>query len=144
MRPKEDDDVRRSLQRENDCAVRVAAEGYQVQQNPTRPEVTAAREATGDTGNLKKTPDYLVEGHVFDCYAPSPSKSLRGVWDEVGQKVKKRQTQRVVLHLGDWRGDPQALKKQFDDWPVPNLKELVAVKRDGGIIQIVDGTEKGG
>lgn len=50
----------------------------------------------------------------------------------------------MVLHLGDWRGDPQALKKQFDDWPVPNLKELVAVKRDGGIIQIVDGTEKGG
>ncbi|KXK62290.1 hypothetical protein AWW66_09130 [Micromonospora rosaria] len=137
MSPSEDDEVRRSLHLENECADTVAARGYQVHQNPTRPEIAQARLVTGDTGDPGRTPDYLVEGHVFDCYAPTPPKSVRGVWDEVRQKVDKGQTQRVVLNLEDWRGDVRALQKQFDDWPVPDLKELVAVRGDGEIIQIV-------
>jgi hypothetical protein len=47
------------------------------------------------------------------------------------------ETQRVVLNLEDWNGDLVALQKQFDDWPVPGLKELVAVQRSGVIVQIV-------
>jgi hypothetical protein len=43
----------------------------------------------------------------------------------------------VVVNLHDWRGDLAALHKQFDDWPIPGLKELVAVTRSGAIIQIL-------
>ncbi|MBQ1075610.1 hypothetical protein KBX06_20950 [Micromonospora sp. C31] len=43
----------------------------------------------------------------------------------------------MVLNLQDWRGDLSTLQKQFDDWPVPALKELVAVTRSGTIVQIV-------
>lgn len=106
-------------------------------QNPTRPEVADARLRTGDTGNPRKTPDYLLEGHVFDCYSPTPPKPVRGVWTEVSGKVTESQTQRVVLNLQDWRGDLTALRKQFDDWPIPGLKELKAVTRSGVIMQIV-------
>lgn len=135
--PKEDDEVRRSLELENKCADIVAERSYRVHQNPTKPEIADARVNTGDTGNPGKTPDYLIEGHVFDCYAPTPPKRVRGVWDAVSEKVGQGQTQRVVLNLEDWRGDLTALQKQFDDWPIDGLKELVAVTRNGSIVQII-------
>ena len=34
-------------------------------------------------------------------------------------------------------GTSQLLRKQFDDWPIPGLKELVVVTRSGAIMQIV-------
>jgi hypothetical protein len=129
--------VRRSLELENECADIVADKGYRVHQNPTKPEIAGARLNTGDTGNPEKTPDYLIEGHVFDCYAPTPPKPVRGVWNAVVEKVDRGQTQRVVLNLEDWRGDLPALQKQFDGWPINGLKELVAVTRSGAIVQIV-------
>ena len=130
-------DERRPLELENECADTVAHEGYRVHQNPTKPEIAEARRHTGDTGNPAKDPDYLIEGHIFDCYSPTPGKPVRGVWSEVQSKIEKEQTQRVVLNLTDWNGDLTALRRQFDDWPIDRLKELVAVKPDGGIVQIV-------
>lgn len=129
--------MRRSLELENECADTLAAEGYLLQQNPTRQEVAEARNGTGDPGNPGKDPDYLIEGHVFDCYSPTPAKSVRGVWSGVADKIASGQTQRVVVNLNDWRGDLAALQKQFDDWPIAGLKELVAVTRRGAIIQIL-------
>ncbi|MCM0676650.1 hypothetical protein NCC78_18445 [Micromonospora phytophila] len=129
--------MRRSLELENECADTVADQGYRVHQNPTPSEIAEARLKTGDTGKPEKAADFLIEGHVFDCYAPGPRKPLRGVWGEVSVKVGKGQTQRVVLNLEDWRGELAALRKQFDDWPIPSLKELVAVTRGGVIVQIL-------
>jgi hypothetical protein len=122
---------------ENECADRVAGKGYQIHQNPTNQEVADARRHTGDTGRPEKEPDYLIEGYVFDCYAPTAPVPARAVWRAVSKKVSAEQTQRVILNLRDWRGDLAALQKQFDDWPVSGLKELAAVTRSGAIIQIV-------
>jgi contact-dependent growth inhibition (CDI) system CdiA-like toxin len=135
--PNQTDRNRRGLTLENECADSLAHKGYQVHQNPTAQEIADARLSTGDTGDPKKTPDYVLEGHVFDCYSPTPSKPVRGVWTEVSRKVTDLQTQRVVINLQDWGGDVTALRKQFDDWPIPRLKELVAVTRGGAIMQIV-------
>ena len=55
----------------------------------------------------------------------------------VADKIASEQTQRVMVNLHDWRGDLTALQKQFDDWPIPGLKELVAVTRSRAIIQIL-------
>ncbi|MBQ1074805.1 hypothetical protein KBX06_16750 [Micromonospora sp. C31] len=125
------------MELENQCADTVAAEGYRLHQNPTRQEVADARLGTGDSGKPAKDPDYLIEGHVFDCYSPTPAKSVRGVWSGVSDKIASEQTQRVVVNLHDWRGDLASLQKQFDDWPIAGLKELVAVTRSGAIIQIL-------
>ncbi|AYF30451.1 hypothetical protein CSH63_23980 [Micromonospora tulbaghiae] len=132
-----DEATRRALGLENQCADVLANEGYRVHQNPTGREVADARGRSGDIGNPSKTPDYLIEGHVFDCYSPTPPKPVRGIWTEVSKKIDKSQTQRVVLNLQDWRGDLAALRKQFDDWPIAGLKEVAAVTRSGAIIQIV-------
>ncbi|WP_433533449.1 hypothetical protein ACQPYA_10025 [Micromonospora sp. CA-263727] len=128
---------RRSLELENECADRVASHGYRVHQNPTRQEVADARLHTGDTGKPEKAPDFLIEGHVFDCYAPTPTVPPRAVWSAVSKKIDAQQTQRVMLNLHDWRGDVAALHKQFHDWPITGLKELAAVTRHGAIIQII-------
>ncbi|WP_434739348.1 hypothetical protein [Micromonospora sp. SH-82] len=129
--------MQRALQLENECADTFADAAYQVHQNPTRQEIGQARHDTGDTGEPDKDPDYLVEGHVFDCYSPTATRAVRGVWTAVEEKIVRKQTQRVVINLQDWTGDLGALRKQFDDWLIPNLKEVAAVTRNGEIIQIL-------
>ncbi len=111
--------------------------GYRVHQNPTKQEVADARLDTGDIGKPEKAPDFLIEGHIFDCYPPTPPVPVRAVWSAVSRKIDAEQTQRVILNLHDWRGDLAALRKQFDDRPIAGLKELAAVTRNGAIIQIV-------
>ncbi|MGC4808694.1 hypothetical protein [Micromonospora sp. DT233] len=128
---------RRALELENECADSVAAKGYLVHQNPTPQEVGEARARTGDSGNPDKDPDYLVEGHVFDCYSPAARTSVRNLWSQVREKIDDEQSQRVVLNLNDWKGEMGALRRQFDDWPIDGLKELVAVKPDGTIQEII-------
>ncbi|MFF5051730.1 hypothetical protein ACFY1S_00900 [Micromonospora sp. NPDC000663] len=137
MSPNEKPRERRALELENECADRVAGKGYRVHQNPTWQEIADARLETGDSGRPEKAPDFLIEGHVFDCYAPTAPVPPRAVWSAVSRKVDAEQTQRVMLNLHDWRGDLAALHKQFHDWPITGLKELAAVTRDGAIIQII-------
>ncbi|MFV2116562.1 hypothetical protein ACFHW0_30140 [Micromonospora sp. LOL_025] len=138
MRAKERPTERRSLELENEAADLIADRGYRVHQNPTKQEIVDAQRNTGDVVDPGRSPDYLVEGQVFDCHAPGPTTSVRAIGSAVTRKITDAQTQRVVLNLQDWRGgDLAALQKQFDDWPVPALKELVAVTRNGTIIEIV-------
>ncbi len=137
INPKQDATVRRSLALENSGAVTLADNGYRVQQNPTADEVAAARQNTGDVGRPSSDPDYLIEGRVFDCYSPSENKSVRGVWSETEDKILKEQTQRVVVNLEGWAGDMSALRRQFNDWPIANVKEVKAITPDGDIIQLI-------
>jgi hypothetical protein len=124
------------LKRENDGAIILADHGYRVHQNPSPQQVAGARIQTGDLGKAASRPDYLVEGHVFDCYAPKETRSPRGIWDAVSEKVDDEQTQRVVVNLQDWRGDVDMLRKQFADWPVHGLKELKVIMPNREIVQI--------
>ncbi|MFC4068198.1 CdiA C-terminal domain-containing protein [Actinoplanes subglobosus] len=115
----------------------IADAGYRIHQNPTPLEVANSRSRTGDIGSATRKPDYLIEGRVFDCYSPTKAnKAVRGIWDEAEDKVNKGQTQRVVVNLEDWRGDLDALQRQFDNWPIPGLKELKVVTQRGEIIQM--------
>ncbi|WP_121401217.1 hypothetical protein [Micromonospora sp. M71_S20] len=132
-----DASTRRALELENECADTVAGRGYRIHQNPTAQEASGARVHTGDSGNPDKDPDYLLEGYVFDCYSPAVRTSVRNIWSQVREKVDDEQTQRVIVNLKDWKGDMTALRRQFDDWPIDGLKELVVVKPDGTIRQII-------
>jgi hypothetical protein len=113
----------------------LAGHGYRVHQNPTKLEIAMARDRAGDVVRASAEPDYLVEGRVFDCYSPTPTKAMRGVWSETRDKIAKQQTQRVVINLQDWQGDINALRQQFATWPIPGLKEVKVITKDGQIIQ---------
>ncbi|WP_433554610.1 hypothetical protein ACQP08_09450 [Micromonospora zamorensis] len=75
----------------------------------TRQEIADARFRTDDSGNPNKDPNYLIDGHVFDCYSPTLGKPVRGVWSEVRAKVDKEQTQRVVAQGIEHRFPKQRL-----------------------------------
>ncbi|WP_186333524.1 hypothetical protein [Paenibacillus xylanexedens] len=65
----------------------------------------------------KRDPDFRIEGRIFDCYAPTENKGIRGIWSEVQEKVViKQQTKNVVINLTKWSGDDSALLKQFKEW----------------------------
>jgi len=136
--PKEDDEVRRSLTAENNCAVVLADKGgYRVKQNPSADEVAQSRQESGDKGRPTAEPDYLVEGRVFDCYAPTENTNARNIYSAVERKVEDGQTQRVVLNLEGWQGNMSDLQRQFDTWPIEDLKEVKAITPDGDIVQII-------
>ena len=103
--------------RENESADILARAGYRVEQNPVVPG--------------SKEPDYRIEGRIFDNYAPSTSRA-RKIWSEVQDKILDEQADRIVLNLDDSPVTLQVLKRQFNDWPMPGLKEVIVVR--GGTI----------
>lgn len=124
INPKMDDVTKRSLELENQAANTLAKNGYDVVQNP--PKLPNG-----------KAPDYLIEGKYFDCYSPTSSKSVRGVWSVLkDEKLDAGQADRFVLNLKDWKGDFSVLQQQFKDWPIDKLQEILVIKNDGSIFNL--------
>ena len=118
---KADIETKTSLELENETADILAKNGFDIEQNPI-------------IKGTSKEPDYLIEGKVFDCYAPyNKSKPVRGIWSEVRDKVLKDQTKRVVINLKNWEGDVSKLQQQFMDWSIEGLEELMYISKDGKI-----------
>jgi hypothetical protein len=107
----------RSLTRENESATTLAKNGYKVQQNPP----------TLPNG---KNPDYIINGEVFDNYAPSTSR-VRNAWSEIEDKVLRGQTNNVVVNLADTSITPAALKEQLINYPIPSLKQVIIIDKLG-------------
>nr|WP_229830548.1 hypothetical protein [Actinoplanes ianthinogenes] len=133
----QNEEGRRSIGRENEAASLLAANGYRIQQNPSKAEIAQARQAHGDLGSPMKDPDYILEGRVFDCYSPNPATNARNAWSEVRDKGEDGQTQRVVMDLKYWKGDMSMIWRQFRDWPLPKIKEVKMITPDDQIIQII-------
>jgi hypothetical protein len=112
----------RDLQLENEGAEVLARNGYDVQQNPT---------VTGT-----KNPDYLVEGEVFDCYAPRSETSSNSVYSRIDDKVFSGQTERIVLNTTDWTGDISQVQGMLNEYPIVNLREVIVVDGSGSVIRI--------
>ncbi|WP_308722315.1 WXG100 family type VII secretion target [Paenibacillus polysaccharolyticus] len=121
--------TKQSLELENDAADVLARNGYQIEQNPK------VRESDGI--DINRDPDFRIEDRIFDCYSPTENKGIRGIWSEVEEKVvAKKQTKNVVINLSKWAGDDASLLKQFRDWKIEGLEEVIAIKKDGKIISV--------
>lgn len=119
--PKDDIATSVSLKKENETAEILARDGFDIQQNPF-------------IKGTEKNPDYLIEGKIFDCYAPfNNNKGVRGIWSQVEEKVLKEQTQRVIINLKDWKGDLSKLEKQFFDWKIEKLEEVIYITKENKI-----------
>ena len=109
--------------RENETAEVLARNGYNIEQNPV---------VEGTTRN----PDYRIEGEIFDCYSPGGNTKVRNIWSTVEEKVVfKQQADNIVLNLDDWLGNLDDLIKQFKDYSIEGLKEIIAVQ-DGKVFSI--------
>ncbi len=116
------------MTRENESADVLTRAGYDVTQNPAVPG--------------PKNPDYFIirpgsapsAGSIYDNFAPSTS-SARNIWSVVKEKVRSGQTSRVVLNLNDSGVSLEALKKQFSDWAIEGLEDVILVK-DGKVFHL--------
>lgn len=109
------------LQLENLSARILTNLGFDLIQNPDAVKGTLFKNyyrniRRNEALDHNKSPDYLVEGRVFDHYAPS-SPTLQGVVNGIISKIVKLQTHRIILNLMNNEG---FLSKQW------NLKDLEA------------------
>jgi Domain of unknown function (DUF4157)/Contact-dependent growth inhibition CdiA C-terminal domain len=113
INPKDAPENIRALTRENESAQILAREGHDVTQNPSVPG--------------PKNPDFLVDGQIYDNYAPTTSTS-RSIWSVVKGKVESGQASRIVLNLDDSAVSLEALAKQFSTWPIEGLVDVIVIK----------------
>jgi hypothetical protein len=120
IEPKSDAATVRGRTRENEAAALLARLGYDVEQSPAVPGA--------------KNPDYLIEGRVFDAYAPQADRP-RNIWSEVQKKVLKGQADRILIVLEDSSVTMGALTRQFGEYAIPGLNEVLAL-RDGTVVPL--------
>ncbi|KAF6659464.1 contractile injection system protein, VgrG/Pvc8 family [Paenibacillus polymyxa] len=85
----------RGLERQNEAADVLTEQGYRT---------TMLDELDNGNGygiDPKKSPDFIIERQVFDCYAPDTTTSLRNILDTLREKTTK-QARRIVLNLNDY------------------------------------------
>jgi hypothetical protein len=112
-----------NLRKQQQAGDHLAQAGYHVEHEPRIP-------------GAAKHPDYLIEGKVFDCYAPVTT-DPDAIWYTVKQKVSKGQADRIVLTLqGNPSVDLGALKRVFGNYPMLGLKELIVVTPEGGVVHL--------
>jgi hypothetical protein len=118
----------RSITRQNEAADLLAREGYDIEMLPYKVD------GNGQGLIPSANPDYKILGEVFDCYSPNTS-NVRNIWTTVQEKTLS-QGRRIVLHLDDFTGSMDDLAKQFTDWPIDTLDELLVIK-NGKIARLV-------
>jgi len=116
--PNSDEATQRGHQRENESAQILGQNGFDIIQNP----------AVDGT----KNPDYLINGEIYDHYAPSTDRA-RNIWSEVKGKVEKDQAANIVIGLQDSDVDEDALQQQFENWPIEGLGDVIIIRPDGTI-----------
>lgn len=79
-----------------------------------------------------KRPDYLINGEIYDHYAPSTDRA-RNIWSEVKGKVEKDQAANIVIGLQDSDVDEDVLRQQFKNWPIDGLDDVIIIRSDGTI-----------
>jgi hypothetical protein len=124
VNPDESPENQRALRLENQAAVTLAEAGYDIEQLPERKN--------------QKNPDYRIEGQIFDGYAPTTD-NVRNIWTYVQkQKVDRGQADRVVIILDDpdAQASVDAVRQQFQDYPIPGLREAKVIGPGGAIIDI--------
>ena len=110
--------TRRSAFRENESADIFFANGHSVEQKPIIPG--------------RKNPDYVIDGEVFDNYAPTTG-NLRNIRGLIERKILENQTRNIILNMRD----TSVTAKQIDDYlllyPVEELNQIWIIDRMGQI-----------
>lgn len=92
-------------------------------------------EVNGGNGHgikVTSNPDFLIEGKVFDCYAPTHDTNVDNVLRNIRTKTKA-QADRIVLNLDNFAVEKISeitegiLRKANSNGDLKSLKELIVV-----------------
>jgi len=109
----------------------LAGAGFRVEQQPTRTHILTPEMQSQLQLNPKKNPDYLIEGRVFDNYAPSEIKTSKGIHRVISEKVGEGQAHRIVVNLADATITRKQVVDSLKADPIENLKEVIVIEKDG-------------
>ncbi|ADO54187.1 contractile injection system protein, VgrG/Pvc8 family [Paenibacillus polymyxa] len=125
------------IKKESETADLMADQGY---------DIEMLDEVNGGNGyGIKESsnPDFLIEGKVFDCYAPTIETNVDNILRNITKKTKT-QAERIVLNVDQFPSEKVAeiiqgiLRKANPNGDLKNLKELSIVK-DGEITRVFGG-----
>ncbi|AUO06248.1 hypothetical protein C0638_06715 [Paenibacillus sp. lzh-N1] len=125
------------IKKQNETADFLADKGY---------DIKMLDEIDGGNGyGIKEgsNPDFLIEGKVFDCYAPKPDGKVQSIIKEIAGKTKN-QSGRIVLNLDNFPDEKISeitgtiLRKANPNGDLKRLEELISVK-DGTITKVFGG-----
>lgn len=104
----------RATHGENEAADVMAKHGYEIEQ----------------IKESDKSPDLKINQlpDKADVYSPQISKSLKGIWDFVDDKVARQNAPYVVIRLEPNAQDISELKEYFYTNPIAGLKQIFVVK----------------
>lgn len=86
----------------------------------------------------RKEPDYRIEGKIFDAYSPTTARAFN-IWTRVMQdKVEEGQADRIIININDPGAGANLddLRRQFQEHPIPGLKEVKVIDHGGAIVDI--------
>ncbi len=122
----------RGTKGENEAAKVLAENGYKVEQlsDKTKGKIQG-----------EKKPDFKVEEEIFDNYTPAGKTSARSIWTTLQEKMTNpktgaKQADRFVINMNESKLTLEQMTKQFKDFPLEGLKEIILIK-DGKVIHFL-------
>lgn len=116
----------RGMIRENDSADVLVQNGYNVHQNP---KVINLSEP------VKNKPDFIINGYVFDNYAPQGGTAVKDIRDTIAGKVGNAQAPRIVLNLMDDHIPRNELRNYLNQNPIQGLQEIIVIDQNKNVIR---------
>lgn len=113
-------DIQEALRYQNEAAVTLARAGFRVRRLPR--------------SDTESSPDFEIEGRVFDCYTPRHDTPADAVRTKLRQKAR-RQAARFVVNLDRSGLDPAQIRRRLQSKPPHGVREVLAV-RNGTVIRI--------
>lgn len=113
-RPRATRDQQDDVRMQNEAADVLARSGYRVRRLPEVPG--------------RKSPDFEIEGRLFDCYSPRPSTSVDGIRTKLRDKIGDGQAERFVVDLDRSPLEPADLRRRLAVMAPRRLREVLAVK----------------
>jgi hypothetical protein len=133
IKDKEDSITKAAKTRQNESAEILAKAGYEIDQLP---DLTRRDRMSNPWFKSTKKPDYLIEGEIFDCYAPRSGTSAENIVEHIRKnKVDQGQARRIVLNMEDSKVTLEDVHYQLINRPVRDLQEVIAIK-DGKVFHL--------
>ena len=118
---------------ENEAADILAKNGFDIEISPNTKNRT-------DGLDPNKDPDFKMnssDGEFMDCFSPKNNTSARNIWSRAKDKFSAGQADKFVINLAQSNVDIDELIKQFKQWPHEGIQQVILIKKDKTILNIL-------
>jgi hypothetical protein len=118
--PSDSSVMQNSIRIQNRSAEIIAAAGYRIRQLPKSADSVS--------------PDFEIEGRIFDCYAPAPNTSKDSIRNKIRAKIRREQARRFVVNLERSQVSVEELRQHLTRTAPSGLQEVLVIKH-GAVVR---------